>query len=38
VPLDVEAINAALDDLEVFGPDVRTVITPQHRPLGFLKP
>ncbi|MGA9349455.1 MAG: zinc-binding dehydrogenase [Anaerolineae bacterium] len=28
VPLDAEAINAALDDLEAFGPDVRTVITP----------
>ena len=28
VPLDAEAINAALDDLEVFGPEVRTVITP----------
>ena len=28
VPLDAEAINAALDDLETFGPDVRTVITP----------
>ena len=28
VPLDAEAVNAALDDLEAFGPDVRTVITP----------
>ncbi len=28
VPLDAEAINAALDDLETFGPDIRTVITP----------
>ncbi len=28
VPLDAEAINAALDDLESFGPDIRTVITP----------
>jgi len=28
VPLDAEAINAALDDLQAFGPDVRTVITP----------
>jgi 2-desacetyl-2-hydroxyethyl bacteriochlorophyllide A dehydrogenase len=28
VPLDAEAINAALDDLESFGPDVRTVIMP----------
>ena len=28
VPLDAEAINAALDDLEAFGPEVRTVITP----------
>lgn len=28
IPLDAEAINAALDDLEAFGPDVRTVITP----------
>jgi len=28
IPLDAEAINAALDDLESFGPDVRTVITP----------
>ncbi len=28
VPLDAEAINAALDRLEAFGPDVRTVITP----------
>jgi propanol-preferring alcohol dehydrogenase len=28
VPLDAEAINAALDDLETFGPGIRTVITP----------
>jgi len=28
VPLDAEAINAALDDLETFGSEVRTVITP----------
>jgi len=28
VPLDAQAINAALDDLEVFGPGARTVITP----------
>jgi threonine dehydrogenase-like Zn-dependent dehydrogenase len=28
VPLDAEAINAALDDLQAFGPGVRTVITP----------
>ena len=28
VPLDAEAINAALDDLEAFGPGARTVITP----------
>lgn len=28
VPLDAEAINASLDQLEAFGPDVRTVITP----------
>jgi len=28
IPLDAEAINAALDDLEAFGPDIRTVITP----------
>ena len=28
VPLDAEAINAVLDDLESFGPEVRTVITP----------
>jgi 2-desacetyl-2-hydroxyethyl bacteriochlorophyllide A dehydrogenase len=28
IPLEAEAINAALDDLESFGPDVRTVITP----------
>ncbi|MBC8449987.1 MAG: zinc-binding dehydrogenase [Chloroflexi bacterium] len=28
VPLDAAAINAALDDLERFGPEVRTVITP----------
>ncbi|MFQ5856951.1 MAG: alcohol dehydrogenase catalytic domain-containing protein [Anaerolineae bacterium] len=28
VSLDAEAINAALDDLESFGPEVRTVITP----------
>jgi propanol-preferring alcohol dehydrogenase len=28
VPLDAEAINAALDDLEAFGPDIRTVIMP----------
>ena len=28
VPLDAQAINAALDDLETFGPDIRTVITP----------
>ncbi len=28
VPLDAEAINAALDDLEAFGPEVRSVITP----------
>jgi propanol-preferring alcohol dehydrogenase len=28
VPLDAQAINAALDDLEAFGPEVRTVITP----------
>ena len=28
VPLDAEAINAALDNLEAFGADVRTVITP----------
>ena len=28
VPLDAEAINEALDRLEAFGPDVRTVITP----------
>ena len=28
VPLDAEAINAALDNLEAFGPEVRTVITP----------
>jgi propanol-preferring alcohol dehydrogenase len=28
VPLDAEAINAALDDLESFGPEIRTVITP----------
>jgi len=28
VPLDAQAINAALDDLEAFGPDVRTVIIP----------
>jgi propanol-preferring alcohol dehydrogenase len=28
IPLDAQAINAALDDLESFGPDVRTVITP----------
>ena len=28
VPLDAEAVNAVLDDLEAFGPEVRTVITP----------
>jgi len=28
VPLDAGAINAAMDDLEAFGPEVRTVITP----------
>jgi len=28
VPLDAEAVNAALDDLETFGSEVRTVITP----------
>jgi propanol-preferring alcohol dehydrogenase len=28
VPLDAEAINAALDDLETFGPGIRTVIMP----------
>ncbi|MCK4451426.1 MAG: zinc-binding dehydrogenase, partial [Anaerolineae bacterium] len=28
VPLDAEAINASLDQLEAFGPEVRTVITP----------
>ena len=28
VPLDVDAVNAALDDLEGFGDDVRTVIVP----------
>jgi len=28
IPLDAEAINAAMDDLEAFGPAVRTVITP----------
>lgn len=28
VPLDAEAINVALDDLEAFGPDIRTVIMP----------
>lgn len=28
VPLDADAINTAMDDLESFGPDVRTVITP----------
>jgi propanol-preferring alcohol dehydrogenase len=28
IPLDAEAINTALDALEAFGPDVRTVITP----------
>jgi hypothetical protein len=28
VPLDADAINAALDDLEHFGSEVRTVIVP----------
>jgi propanol-preferring alcohol dehydrogenase len=28
VPLDAEAINAVLDQLEEFGAGVRTVITP----------
>jgi Zn-dependent alcohol dehydrogenase len=28
VPLEAEAINAALDRLEAFSPDVRVVITP----------
>jgi propanol-preferring alcohol dehydrogenase len=28
VPLEADAINAVLDNLEAFGPDVRTVITP----------
>jgi 2-desacetyl-2-hydroxyethyl bacteriochlorophyllide A dehydrogenase len=28
IPLDADAINAALDDLEKFGGDVRTVIVP----------
>ncbi|GAB4566557.1 MAG: hypothetical protein Fur0017_05590 [Anaerolineales bacterium] len=28
IPLDADAINAALDDLERFGGDVRTVIVP----------
>jgi 2-desacetyl-2-hydroxyethyl bacteriochlorophyllide A dehydrogenase len=28
ISLDAEAINTALDDLEAFGPDVRTVIMP----------
>ena len=28
IPLDADAINAALDDLERFGSDVRTVIVP----------
>jgi propanol-preferring alcohol dehydrogenase len=28
VPLDAEAINAALDELDQFGGNVRTVITP----------
>jgi propanol-preferring alcohol dehydrogenase len=28
IPLDAEAINAAMDDMESFGPDIRTVITP----------
>jgi propanol-preferring alcohol dehydrogenase len=28
VPLDAEAINQVLDEMEEFGPDVRTVITP----------
>ena len=28
VPLDAEAINAALDELDRFGGNVRTVITP----------
>jgi propanol-preferring alcohol dehydrogenase len=28
VPLDADAINAVLDDLEEFGGGVRTVITP----------
>jgi propanol-preferring alcohol dehydrogenase len=28
IPLDAEAINQVLDEMEAFGPDVRTVITP----------
>ena len=30
IPLDADAINAALDELERFGGDVRTVIVPEH--------